>query len=321
MAIPISRPDMLALILVSGMLPGLTQPSLAQSPSDSRMEAWLKSEEQRRNRFLNRVGPLAERAGFFLPDSADHYEERRSSAALKSAETSQEDLSPELLLTAPIVAIPNQGQYFPGETRLRFDGPNQSGILQMFDTIRLSGGAAAGVKIGDLFRVYDVGHIVRTHKEGKGLGRLIETKGVIEVTEVFNDQAVGRLIRCFGTISTSTRACPLVYPESVPVINDDLASDSKLGHIVHVTHQQSLAQPYTFIIVDGGAGRGFRAGNRVDLMNRLPAGQKHGTPIARGIVASMGDNWTTIFVHEVFPGRIQAGDWAQSPLNNGLSRR
>ncbi len=288
----------------------------AQGESNPRLEAWLKSEQQRKDRFLTRVGPLAERAGIILPDSVEAHGERENLAILRAAEGYPQELSAEFMLTAPVIAIPKEGKYLPGETRIRYENQNRSEVIQLNDVIRLATGASSGVKPGDLFRIYEMGPVVRNHKQGRGLGRLLETKGIIEITNVQDKASQGRLVRSFGTISTAARACPLIHPKILPLRKPEVSGDSKLGYIVQVSQYQNLAQPYTFMIVDGGEGTGFRAGDRIEIMNKVKSQTLGTSRIARGIIIEMGENWASVFVNEVYPGKLQAGDWVRAPMES-----
>lgn len=262
---------------------------------------WRASEERRTRGYLKKVGPL-------MPD------EKEALAPLDPPKPApvgpvKHYLSQSIELTAPILAEPSRGAYFPGECRLTYSTSNESEILQMFDEVVLEAGQDAGVKAGDLYRTYEVGEAYRTYGSGRGLGRLIETNGIVEVTRVGRKSATARLVKCFGTISRSTRACPLSSPPEVAATSYQVATDGKLAaQVVWVAGEQQFPQPYAFAIVDRGAGKGYRPGDMVLFLNRS-GGKITDKVLGDGIVVHAGDKSSTILIRDLLPGIINRGDY------------
>jgi hypothetical protein len=263
---------------------------------------WRASEERRTRGYLKKVGPL-------MPD------EKEALAPLDPPKPAQVGpvkhyLSQSIELTAPILAEPSRGAYFPGECGLTYSTSNESEILQMFDEVVLEVGQDAGVKAGDLYRTYEVGEAYRTYGSGRGLGHLIETNGIVEVMRVGRKSATARLVKCFGTISRSTRACPLSSPPEVAATSYQVATDGKLAaQVVWVAGEQQFPQPYAFAIVDRGAGKGYRPGDMVLFLNRA-GGKITDKVLGDGIVVHAGDKSSTILIRDLLPGIINRGDYA-----------
>ncbi len=263
---------------------------------------WRSSEERRTRGYLKKVGPL-------LP------EEKEDLAPLDPPQTAQAApvkhyLSQSIALIAPILAEPSRGAYFPGECRLTYSSSNESEILQMFDEVVLEVGQDAGVKAGDLYRTYEIGEAYRTYGSGRGLGRLIETNGIVEVMRVGRKSATARLVKCYGTISRNTRACPLSSPPEVAATSYQVATDGKqASQVVWVAGEQQFPQPYAYAIVDRGAGKGFRPGDMVLFLNRS-GGKITDKVLGDGIVVHAGDKSSTILIRDLLPGIINRGDYA-----------
>jgi hypothetical protein len=262
---------------------------------------WRASEERRTRGYLKKVGPL-------MP------EEKEAFPAME--ETKPASLGPEkhylsqsISLTAPILAEPSRGVFFPGECRLSYSASNESEILQLFEEVVLDVGQATGVKAGDLYRTYEVGETYRTYGSGRGLGRLVETNGIVEVIRVGQKSSTARLVKCFGTISRSTRACPLTSPPEVAATSYRVATDGKLAaQVVWVAADQQFPQPYAFAIVDRGAGKGYRPGDMVLFLNRS-GGKITDKVLGDGIVIQAGDKSSTILIRDLLPGIINRGDY------------
>jgi len=263
---------------------------------------WRSSEERRTRGYLKKVGPL-------LPD------EKEDLAPLDPPKPAQVGpvkhyLSQSIALTAPILAEPSRGAFFPGECRLSYSSSNESEILQMFDEVVLEVGQEAGVKAGDLYRTYEVGEAYRTYGSGRGLGRLIATNGIVEVTRVGRKSATARLVKCFGTISRSTRACPLSSPPEVAATSYQVSTDGKAAaQVVWVAGEQQFPQPYAYAIVDRGAGKGYRPGDMVLFLNRA-GGKITDKVLGNGIVVHAGDKSSTILIRDLLPGIINRGDYS-----------
>jgi hypothetical protein len=218
-------------------------------------------------------------------------------------------LSQAVAFTAPILAEPSGGVYFPGECRITYSASNESEILQLFDEVVLDVGRDAGLKPGDLYRTYEVGENYRTYGSGRGLGRLIETNGIVEVTRVGRKSSTARLVKCFGTISRDTRACPLSSPPEVAATAYRVATDDKpAAQVVWVAAEQQFPQPYAYAIVDRGAGKGYHPGDMVLFLNRAE-GKMTDKVLGDGIVVHAGEKSSTILIRDLLPGIINRGDY------------
>jgi hypothetical protein len=314
---PLQWPSIWSLAPQSGLPTGLpsirgsqTQGRSASAPEAIPAKAekpkadWRASEEKRTRGYLRKLGPLATA-------------EREDLAALDPVPVRQQPVGPikhylsqSIALTAPFLADPSGGGFFAGECRLTYSSSNESEILQLFDEVVLDIGAAAGVKPGDLYRTYAVGETYRTYGSGRGLGRLIETNGIVEVVRVGKKSSAARLVKCFGTISRSTRACPLTAPPEVAATSYRVATDDKVAaQVVWVAGGQQFPQPYSFALVDRGAGKGYRAGDMVLFFNRS-GGKMTDKVLGDGIVVHVGDKSSTILIRDLLPGIINRGDFS-----------
>src|SRR5258708_2781060 len=216
-------------------------------------------------------------------------------------------LSQSVVLTTPFLAEPGRDGYFPRECKLRYSNSNESEILQLFDEVVLSVGQESGIKAGDLYRTYQVGDEYRSYAAGRGLGRLVETRGIVEVMRVGPKSSVARLVKCYGTISHDSRACPLTLPPEVVATSYNPATDNKLAaQVVWVTSQEQFPQPYSYAIVDRGTVKGYRLGDMVLFFNRND-GKMTDKVLGNGIVVSVGDKSATILIRDLFPGIINRG--------------
>ena len=263
---------------------------------------WRASEERRTRAYLKKVGPLLPSDKESLPGM-----EPTKPASVGPV---KHYLSQSLALTAPFLAEPAGGGFFPGECGLTYSASNESEILQLFDEVVLQAGEAAGVKPGDLYRTYEVGESYRTYGSGRGLGRLVETNGIVEVVRVSRKTSVARLVKCFGTVSRGTRASPLTAPAEVAATGYRVSTDNKLAaQVVWVTAQQQFPQPYSFAIVDRGGGKGYRLGDMVLFFNRS-GGKLTDKVLGDGIVVHVGDKSSTILIRDLLPGIINRGDYS-----------
>jgi hypothetical protein len=275
--------------------------SSQSAPSKARSD-WKKSEERRTVSYMKKVGPL-------MPSAIQ--ELAPLDPVPKDAATGpvRHYLSQAIVLTTPFIAEAGGEGYFPRECRLRYSASNESEILQLFEEVILSVGQDAGVKTGDLFRTYEVGESYRSYASGRGLGHLVETKGIVEIIRVGPKTSVARLVKCFGTISRDSRACPLTSPPEVAATAYNPATDNKLAaQVVWVTAQQQFPQPYSYAIVDRGSAKGYRTGDMVLFFNRND-GRMTDKVLGNGIVVNVGDKTATVLIRDLFPGIINRGDY------------
>lgn len=278
------------------------EPNAGQSAPAKARNDWKKSEERRTQSYMKKVGPL-------MPAPIQELAPLEPIAKDAANGPVRHYLSQAIVLTTPFIAEPAGGGFFPHECRLRYSASNESEILQLFEEVILSVGQDAGVKAGDLFRTYEVGESYRSYASGRGLGRLVETNGIVEVMRVGPKSSVARLVKCFGTISRDSRACPLTSPPEVAATAYNPATDNKLAaQVVWVTSQQQFPQPYSYAIVDRGSAKGYRAGDMVLFFNRNE-GRMTDKVLGNGIVVNVGDKTATVLIRDLFPGIINRGDY------------
>jgi hypothetical protein len=281
---------------------GSAQPNAAEAPAKARND-WKASEESRTRTYLKKVGPL-------MPSSIQAMPPMDASPKAAGTGPVKHYLSQAIVLTTPFLADPLGGTIFPQECKLRYSSSNESEILQLFDEVNLSMGAESGVKAGDLYRTYQVGNSYRSYAAGRNLGRLVETNGIVEVVRVNPKTSVARLVKCFGTISRDSRACPLTSPPEIEATSYSAATDNKLAaQVVWVTEQQQFPQPYSYAIVDRGNAKGYRAGDMVLFFNRAE-GHITDKVLGNGIVVSVQERSATILIRDLFPGIINRGDYS-----------
>jgi hypothetical protein len=279
-----------------------SEPKAAPSAPAKARNDWKKSEDRRTHLYMKKVGPLMPSILQEMPP-LDPVPKENANAPVRHY------LSQAIVLTTPFIAEPGSGGFFPQECRLRYSASNESEILQLFEEVVLSAGQDAGVKAGDLYRTYEVGANYRSYASGRGLGRLVETNGIVEVIRVGPKSSVARLVKCFGTISRDSRACPLTPPPEVAATGYNPATDNKLAaQVVWMTAQQQFPQPYSYAIVDRGSAKGYRAGDMVLFFNRNE-GRMTDKVLGNGIVVSVGDKTATILIRDLFPGIINRGDY------------
>ena len=214
------------------------------------------------------------------------------------------------MLTTPFISEAEQGgKFYRGECKLRYSASNESNILQLFEEVVIASGNEVGVKPGDLYRTYEVGESYRTFAAGRPLGRLIKTNGIIEILRVGSKSSVGRLIKCFGTISNKARACPFEGAPEVTTTGYTPVSDGKLAaQVVWVTELEQLPQPFSFAIVDRGSSKGFKIGDMVLFFNRVD-GHMTDKVLGNGLVVSIKDKSATVLIKDLLPGIINRGDY------------
>ena len=277
--------------------PKLTADAAPAKPKND----WKASEERRTRAYMKKVGPLMPSVSQALPPLDPP----------KPATTGpiKHYLSQSIVLTTPFLSEGASAGYFPGECKLKYSGSNESEILQLFDEVVLSIGEPSGIKPGDLYRTYQIGEHYRSYGSGRSLGRLVETSGIVEVVRVGQKNSVARLVKCFGTISRDSRACPLTAPQEVAATSYNISTDNKLAaQVVWVTSQQQFPQPYSYAIVDRGGGKGYRLGDMVLFFNRNE-GKMTDKVLGNGIVVSVGDKAATVLIRDLFPGIINRGDY------------
>jgi hypothetical protein len=279
-----------------------SEPKAAQPASKAKSD-WKNSEERRTRAYMKKVGPL-------MPMAIQEMAPQDPAVPKDASEGPvRHYLSQAIVLTTPFIAEPSGDGYFPRECKLRYSASNESSILQLFDEVVLSAGQNAGVKTGDLFRTYQIGDSYRSYGSGRGLGHLVETNGIVEVMRVGPKTSVARLVKCFGTISRDSRACPLTAPAEVAATAYNPATDNKLAaQVVWVTSQQQFPQPYSYAIVDRGSAKGYRAGDMVLFFNRNE-GKMTDKVLGDGIVVNVGDKTATVLIRDLFPGIINRGDY------------
>jgi hypothetical protein len=273
---------------------------------------WRASEEKRTQNYLAKVGPLF--AAVNRPLSVPAEPEATGAAAGPGTHY----LAGALLLATPAITAPGEGgRMYPGEARLQYSSANESSILQLFDEVVLSAGKEHGVKPGDLWRTYEVGPGYRSFATGRSLGRLVETNGIVEVVRTGARSSVGRLIKCYGTVSRDTRAAPMGKMQEVTASGYSPLSDAKVaGQVVWVTQGQQLPQPYSFAVVDQGARKGFHIGDMVLFFNRN-GGRMTEKVLGNGLVVAIHEESATILIQDLFPGIINRGDFVvavQTPI-------
>lgn len=282
--------------------PGLESPD--KQPSKRKNE-WKDSEERRTRNYLKKVGPLMPSSIYLPVKGLDSDAANSGTRAI-----TKHYLAQNIVLTTPFLAEARSGAYFPRECKMKYNGTNESEILQLFDEVVLAVGREAGVKQGDLFRTYEVGSAYRTYASGRKLGRLVETNGIVEILRVGEKSSVARLVKCFGTIARDSRASPLAPSPEISATGYVPATDGKLAaQVVWVTEQQQFPQPYSYAIVDRGVAKGYRAGDMVLFLNRTE-GRMTDKVLGNGIVVSVQERSATILIRDLLPGIINRGDYS-----------
>ncbi len=268
-------------------------------------EDWKKNPTNRTQSYLQKVGALKPNESEPLPPQDSP---RRESSTSEGA-PAKYYLSQEVVLGTPFLAETGIGSHaFPHECSLRYSGSNESEILQLFDEVVIGAGREVGVKPGDLFRTYNVGLSYRSLATGHDLGHIIETNGIVEIVRVGPKTSVGRLIRCFGTISQSARACPLTSLTEVVATGYSPVTNGKLSARVVWLNDEEFPQPFSYAIVDRGSARGYKIGDMVLFFNQSD-GRMTDKVLANGIVVNIKEKSSTILIKDLYPGIINRGDY------------
>jgi hypothetical protein len=283
-------------------------------PAKQAKPDWRAREEKRTMAYLAKVAPLHEAIIKPMPPAAAPAAELTPSASAPVLRY----MASSLLLATPFIGFPGEGgALYPGECRIQYSSANESAILQLYNEVVLDVGKDAGVKPGDLYRTYEVGPPYRSFSAGRNLGRLVETNGIVEITRVGARSSAGRLIRCFGTLSRDTRACPLAPMQEVTAAGYAPLPEARVSaQVVWVTQGQQLPQPYSFAVVDQGARKGFRLGDMVLFFNRNK-GRMTDKVLGNGLVVNLQDESATILIQDIYPGIINRGDYSvaiQTPV-------
>lgn len=293
------------------------QPAAPAQAAKARPD-WRASEEKRTRNYLGKVGPLLNAYAkpiTMAPESMSGEAPGNGPEGRKGSPLHY--LAGALILATPWIGPAQEGRMYPGETRLEYTSSNESAILQLYDEVVLKAGKDEGVQAGDLWRTYEVGPSYRSFATGRALGRLVETNGIVEIIRSGPKSSVGRLIKCYGTVSRDTRACPLGKMQEVSAAGYAPLPDARLsGQVVWVTQQQQLPQPYSFAVVDQGARKGFRMGDMVLFFNR-GAGRMTEKVIGNGLVVAVQEESATILIQDILPGIINRGDFVvaiQTPV-------
>lgn len=231
-----------------------------------------------------------------------------AATALPDPSPALQYFSSEKLFAVPFLAEKRPGGgYLDGECRVFHSSMNDNAILQPFDRLTLKKGGSEGVKVGDRFRIYDLGRTHREHGSEKKLGRLVQPVGLAEVLKVHPDRAEAQLLQCVGPIDRNARAHPYEAQPAFEARAYRLLPDSSVrGRIVAVSAQQHLAQPYTYALVDAGSGKGFKLGDIVTVFS--DRGDR--PQVGRAVVLHAGEGSSTLLFQRILPGRLRLGDLA-----------
>ena len=286
---------------------GGARPELETPPVKAKPD-WRDSEEKRTRLYLQKIRRLQPQ-DVALP--ADLALEDKVAAPGAAGAPVKYYLAHTLVVSTPFLAEPGAGgRISPWECRIRYTSANESEILQLFDEVTLEAGEKQGLKAGMLYRTYEVGPSYRSYVKGNKLGRLVETNGVVEVIRVGPKTSVARLVRCFGTVSRYTRACPLENFQEVAATGYQPLPDGKLfARVVWVTQGQQLVQPFSYAVLDQGAKKGFKLGDMVLFYNRS-RGSMTEKVLGSGLVVSIQERSATILIEDLHPGILNRGDYA-----------
>lgn len=222
-------------------------------------------------------------------------------------------LKADLLAHAPFLGEMHDGHLRKGEVRISYHASNESEILQTYDKIGLNKGQADGITLGQEFQLYEVGDPGYAYSSTRTIGRQIIPNGIAKVVSVKEHSATARLTTCFGTISRATRASPLILEDGrYPVQGYAPVSGEKpLARVVWIPGSNQLPMPFNYAILDKGVEAGFRLGDHVMLFNQR-SGKMTDRLLGEGLVVHIESQSATVLVHDVFPGVINAGDFATS---------
>jgi len=217
----------------------------------------------------------------------------------------------DLITHAPSLSPLQGGQLRNGECRVSYQRSNQSEIVQPFDKITLTKGQADGVKIGDLYHLYEVGPAGYAYSSTQSLGHQIIPNGIAQIVAVHQNSSAARLILCYGKVSRKTMASPLVQSDERFPVNSYIAiSGAKpKARVVWIPNSGQLPQPFNYAIIDNGVEAGFRLGDHVLLLNQK-SGKMTDRLLGEGLIVHVESKSATIMVHDVYPGIINTGDYA-----------
>lgn len=270
---------------------------------------WRKSEEKRTKNYLNKIGPLQPAITTKMPA-----EDPTPSASVSATSTQPPAKSPHYLSQSIVLTTPflSEGEgtegVYPGEAKLKYSSSNESEILQPFEEVIIQSGENNSVKVGDLFRTYEIGENYESPRSGSSLGRLVMTTGIVEIIRVGPKTSTGRLLKCFGTISRNARACPLGKPLEVAASNYTPVTDGKLSAQVAWVTEQQFPQPFSFAIIDKGLAKGFKNGDMVLFFNSIQ-GKMTDKVLGNGLIVDIKDKSATVLIKDIFPGIINRGDY------------
>ena len=272
--------------------------------------------------FLEKVSVLLPADRTVKPFLSTPVEEEVMNHKLKAMSASQGKpgvtryLKPYLIMTASFLAnIKSKGKVFPGECEIRYRSSNESQILLPNDELELKFRGKSDIKVGDLYKIYEVGPPYQSFRNANPLGRLVEIKGIVEVTRIGTDFAVARLTQCFGTISRSSRAAPFVNPESLMASSyTEITGSQRLAQLIWLTPPNQTPQPFSQAIIDGGTKEGFRVGDLVFLLDQQN-GKLTDKVLGNALIIRVEDHSATVLLQDVNPGSIKPGDFALAHLS------
>jgi hypothetical protein len=222
-------------------------------------------------------------------------------------------LLPQIIERAPFLTIPvKRRQIFENEGRIQFRHGSGETLLQPYSKITINLGKKDGIKAGDLYQIYDFGKKYSGFKKKKGLGTLVCIKGIVKISKVRTEDSEGILVECFDAISKKARVSPWKKAKIPGILGYRKYPDTKInGQIVYLQDNQNAVLPYSYVIIDQGGSAGFKVGDGVVLFNRDPVKkQADDTVLGKGIVVRINDFSTSILVKEIFPGKLNKGDFA-----------
>lgn len=290
-----------------------TSPSTAQGGDATGFERLRSTEPDYENprtkRFINRLGPLHQGH-----QAAPLPPETMPAALVPNAEDGKgyrHWIKPEILAQAPFLGSLQNGMLRPGECKVTYHAANESEILQPYDKISLNKGQEDGLKIGDRYQLYEVGPDGFAFSSTRDIGREIIPNGIAEVVALKGKTATARLIQCYGRISRRTRASPLIQDEARFSVMGyaTITGERPKARVVWIPGAGQLPQPFNYAIVDRGVEAGFRLGDHVMLLNQR-SGKMTDRVLGEGLIVHVESHSATVLVHDVFPGVINAGDFA-----------
>ncbi len=216
----------------------------------------------------------------------------------------------ELIFDAPFFAFTQHGKIYPDETSIKYSPSNESAILQLYEEIKIGRGSNDGVKVGDLYKIFESGDMFHHFTSGDRLGKIVTTQGVVKITRVNTKNAIGVLVQCFGTISREARATPVdEYHDLTGQVYSPLPNGDQSAHVVFVVQQQQVPEQFGYLLIDEGANKGFKLGDVLLIYNSTNH-KVTDKVLASGVLVNVGKNSATVFLHDIFPGIINRGDFA-----------